>query len=306
MEAIKMTVGLSQYLAQHPNLCGHVHSVFDGAFNIIDENNQLIGVLCQKKELSPYSMMVNKESFHQFGIDQGQEILIADDDIHFKKRKFKVHFHEAGHIDLAIDVLPQRRSQDLDAKLDQLRSLIIKYGSEAGIAPLIKFIIFEPQIAYKSGEMILNDYSDFIQDRLLELLNAIKSEMDEHALQAMMKIIGFGPGLTPSADDFLSGILTVLYVTGYLDEALQNRIFKLIQHKTTKISEDMIYHTLTGRVAESYKRFIEKLFDETKEHIKKEILDVIQVGSTSGTDYLFGVYCMASLISVKEANNGQI
>jgi len=194
----------------------------------------------------------------------------------------------------------------LNLKLNLLKSLILEHGSQAGIAPLIDHLSFENEPSYDSEGRTLNEYSDFIQERLLGLLEDLNQGIGQEAFKSLEKIIGFGPGLTPSADDFISGILSVLMVNGQLDDGLKAYILKLINNKTTRISEEMLHHTLNGEVSESYKYFIEALFDDKNKDISNESKDVIQIGSTSGTDYLFGVYCMASLITIKEASNDQI
>lgn len=306
MEAIRVTASLMDYLDQHKALTGHIHSVFDGAFNIIDSDDQLIGVLSNKKELSPFGLQVNKDSFHQLGLEQGQSIAVESGHINFDKRKFKVNLQRAQVVDLRLEIVHKKTYEGLNDKLDQLKELILELGSKSGIAPLIETIDFEPQVHYVSKHSHLNDYSEFIMGRLLEFLNALKTGIDEQTENAILKIVGFGPGLTPSADDFLSGVLSVLHVCGLLEDKTSRAIFQLIKDKTTKISEAMIQNTLYGLVSESYKAFIQALFDESHKEIKEETMHVMQVGSTSGTDYLFGVYCMASLISIKEANYDQI
>ena len=51
MEVIRITEELLSYLDKHDKITGNIHSVFEGAFNILDENNRLIGVLSSKKDL---------------------------------------------------------------------------------------------------------------------------------------------------------------------------------------------------------------------------------------------------------------
>jgi hypothetical protein len=304
MEAVKISTSLYKYLEQQGDLTGKIHSCFDNAFNIIDQNDVLIGVLSHNKELSPFSLKVNKESLNQLGIQQGQEIQIKDKAIYFRGRKLKIALSEYDLVDLRLD--KHTRCLIDNDKLNLLKSIISTQGSNAGIAPLINLLSIDSGIEYSQSDYILNDYCEFIQERLLELLKGLDTGVSDDSYHLMLKIIGFGPGLTPSADDFLSGVLSVIHVCDLDSYHLRTMIKELIKNKTTKISEDMIHHTLDGLVSESYQRFIEVLFDETKKDITKEAMDVIRIGSTSGTDYLFGVYCMTSLISVKEAKNDQI
>jgi hypothetical protein len=306
MKAIKISVSLFEYLTQHETLLGRIHSVFDGAFNVIDDNNRLIGILSARKELGPLSMQVNKDTFHMLGLEQGQLIKFEDDCLHFDKNKYKIIYKDCPVESLSLKPMPIQVGANLRLKLNLLKDLILEFGSQSGIAPLIDHVSFDHKLSYYPEGKELNEYSDFIQERLIGLLEDLNQGISIDAFKSLEKIIGFGPGLTPSADDFISGILSVLIVNGQLEDVLKAHILELINNKTTRISEEMLHHTLNGEVSESYKYFIEALFDDKNKDISNESKDVIHIGSTSGTDYLFGVYCMASLITIKEASNDQI
>ncbi|MCG8549598.1 MAG: DUF2877 domain-containing protein, partial [Desulfobacterales bacterium] len=106
---------------------------------------------------------------------------------------------------------------------------------------------------------------------------------------------------SPSSDDFLSGMIIVMHCMKLLEAEDIHKIYEICVGKTTTISEEMIHYTTLGYVSNNSKILIESLFDDDEEMIENEIINVMQIGSTSGTDFLFGVYCMASLILEREA-----
>jgi hypothetical protein len=300
MEAIKITERLLTYLDQNNGLKGQIHSVFDGAFNVVDENNLLIGVLSKLKDLAPFSIQVNVENFNHKKIEQGQEVYFKNHQMVFTNRKLKLQMKQPDVIPLNLNILNDTRGCS-EEKLDTMKAYILKYGSKSGIAELVEYIDFEGDMIVLNGKPMLNEYSIFIKERLLEILNLLKQREMESFINYVVKIVGFGPGLTPSADDFLSGIIAVLYIKKMLSPDQLSQIHAVCKCKTTKISEDMIYNTTEGYVSYNSKKLLEAMFDTLNMAIEQEILNVIQIGSTSGTDFLFGVFCMTSLIRKKEA-----
>lgn len=301
MEAVRITDRLLDYINSHKGKIGQIHSVFDGAFNIIDTEGQLIGILSAGKDLSPFSMIVNCQSFNHKSIVQGHLCEFNDGAIHFQNSKLKINISNPEAVNLSLNTIQNNRHTIKTAKLNDLKDCITRKGSLAGIAELIKYIEIKEVASYinlKSAE--INEYSDFIKERLLELINNILNENLELFKSAVQKTVGFGPGLTPSTDDFLTGIIIMMnsfdqtVFGGMLDG-----INTLCAGKTTKISEEMIRHATMGYVPESYKYFIEVLFDNNKDDIAEAVNKVMQIGSSSGTDFLFGVYCMAMINSEK-------
>ena len=182
-----------------------------------------------------------------------------------------------------------------------MKKLIIDCGSDAGISGLIRYIDFGKSITCREEDDGLNDYSIFIRERLIELLQSTMTFEMNIFLSHVKKIVGFGPGLTPSSDDFLSGMIIVMHCMKLLGAQDIHKIYEICVGKTTTISEEMIHYTTLGYVSNNSKILIESLFDDDEEMIENEIINVMQIGSTSGTDFLFGVYCMASLILEREA-----
>ncbi|MBI9012104.1 MAG: DUF2877 domain-containing protein [Clostridiales bacterium] len=301
MEALRITDRLRDYIKGHKGEIGQIHSVFDGAFNIIDSKGRLIGILSTDKDLSPLSMIVNCQSFNHKSIVQGHLCEFTEDAIHFQNSKLKINTSNPKVISLSLSDIQNKRHDISESKLNHLKNIIISDGSLAGISELIKYIEIKDVASYmdlKSAE--INEYSDFIKDRLLDLINTILNENIELFKSAIQKTVGFGPGLTPSTDDFLTGIITIMNSLNPTEiEDLLNDINILCAGKTTKISEEMIRHATLGYVPESYKYFIEILFDNNKDDITEAVHKVIQIGSSSGTDFLFGVYCMAMINTEK-------
>jgi hypothetical protein len=310
MEAVRITNRLLDYIHSHKGQIGHIHSVFEGAFNIIDTKGRIIGILSSEKDLSPLSMIVNCQSFSHKSIEQGHLCEFTDSGIHFQNSKLKINTSNPEVVNLSLASLQNNPQTISLRKLSDLKEFIIRSGSLAGIAELIKYIEIKETARYINlNSTDINEYSDFIKERVLELINNLIDENMELFKSMIPKTVGFGPGLTPSTDDFLTGIIVVMNVDNSMNlDGLLEDINSLCAGKTTKISEEMICHATCGYVAESYKDFIEVLLDKNKDDIAETVNKVIQIGSSSGTDFLFGVYCMAmiNLEKLRRHKNDQI
>jgi len=157
-------------------------------------------------------------------------------------------------------------------------------------------------------EKQLNDYGEFIIDRLDAFLKSIQSCAIKSAGENVKKIVGFGPGLTPSVDDFLAGLMSGLYYLSYYYKLNHNQVDKMNQMlalstigKTTVISEQMIQNAANGQVSNHYRNLLLALhfrIDLKVEAIVKANLDY---GETSGTDFMLGVYMINKMLMSKGA-----
>lgn len=113
---------------------------------------------------------------------------------------------------------------------------------------------------------------------------------------AVGELVGLGPGLTPSSDDMLSGLvlLCVLYARSrgsllgagrLISEATAERA----QGRTTALSEECLRQAALGRGNEPVMRLCEALLTSKPKIVERETMRVLTIGETSGTDIALGV-----------------
>lgn len=116
------------------------------------------------------------------------------------------------------------------------------------------------------------------------------------------KFVGLGLGLTPSGDDFLTGLLATWQYFRYplAEEALANHKDEWITQlkgKTTDVSYFMLNYCLEGQVNEALLSLLEHLDSDPSPYLQQ----VLAIGSTSGTDMLTGVsFAYQQLLRNKE------
>ena len=118
---------------------------------------------------------------------------------------------------------------------------------------------------------------------------------------ALAPLLGAGPGLTPSGDDAIVGLLAVVHgaragapVAGVVDLACA--VVPSLLHRTTPISAHYLRLALDGHVGEHLTALVDECLrgaeidDALVEHVRR-------TGATSGRDALVGVHAGLSLIA---------
>jgi hypothetical protein len=108
-------------------------------------------------------------------------------------------------------------------------------------------------------------------------------------------LIGAGPGLTPSGDDVLVGLLAALSRSGGAPwaAALQSRLRAVIDrniHRTTDVSAHYLRLATHGHFGEPLTTLVDAVVVGAPRHrIQSRLHAVLSVGATSGADALVGV-----------------
>jgi len=129
---------------------------------------------------------------------------------------------------------------------------------------------------------------------VLDDLRVTLLENDRTGLEEVLaKIIGFGPGLTPSGDDVILGISLVRTVFGRArrgasdmwEAGVRNNL-----HKTSDLSAFFIKQALEGSAYEAVEHALFCMLTEEPCELKDAINRLLSVGAMSGCDIGLGMY----------------
>jgi hypothetical protein len=107
-------------------------------------------------------------------------------------------------------------------------------------------------------------------------------------------MLGLGPGLTPSGDDFLVGLFAVLNIPGSPCQGWLGTgtdVLAGAERATNAISLAALTQAARGRVRESIAGLIEHLMHGAPERLATPLRRVLSIGSTSGADIVAGIRC---------------
>lgn len=301
MNAILMDHELKKYFDQNKKFNLTVHSVFKEAINLIDEQGELVTVLAHNKDIGPMGLIISSNSKNFSKIIPNEAVEKKASTLYFKSSKVMLNYSNAKVWNREIHPVKKDVPQNnIEQKTQLLRQLLLERGEENGLLPLISVLDAQFNIQGIENRLNLsnNTYCDFIQDVFLEIVRLLSLGKWESVVDLLPKFIGFGPGLTPSTDDFLSGVLLSqralsLYRGNSMHdiESLSQKVYEFACGRTTKVSESMLKHISHGRASESHMQLVESIYSDGDEAIEPHVLRVIMNGATSGSDFILGVYC---------------
>lgn len=248
-------------------------------------NGKLITILDGRKKILPMSIVLDG-GIKGKGYSVGGEITISrNEDADF------VLSGRTKSCDLIMPVSGMIRSQ-LEM-YDEIRTVLYDHAKDSrGMLPVLGFMGKIDQMTTEAG--ITASMIQTVAGRVSCLLSELESTKEITA----RNIVGYGVGLTPSADDFLIGVSAVLDFNGEHErkKLLSEYIGKHID-TTTEVSGWMLRYGISSKYPQIV---IDSLINAGKEKLR--VSDFLEHGSTSGIDLLCGLLCGLEII-IRERNN---
>jgi uncharacterized protein DUF2877 len=124
---------------------------------------------------------------------------------------------------------------------------------------------------------------------LSDLVVALEAGDRTQAAEVAARLVGLGPGLTPSGDDVLVGIEAALRAlarpsAGFLALAMDD-----VEWRTTAVAATLLRHAAAGEFAERLHSLLAALLGSDDDAIPAAIDRAVAWGATSGSDCLLGV-----------------
>jgi hypothetical protein len=132
-------------------------------------------------------------------------------------------------------------------------------------------------------------WADRAKTQLQALCRALPAGDRTVVAEAVRNLVGLGPGLTPSGDDFLAGALAALQAMSHAQpgaaiaaELLAGAVAQSLD-RTTPVSRQFLRWALHGRYGESVLELLVRPGADTLQRL-------LHVGATSGADTLLGIW----------------
>ncbi len=264
---------------------GKILSAFPKAINILNTNGLVISLVSRIGSMSSMSILVPSLFYNKEWPGDPEKL-----------RGRKV-FYSRGTIaaaDLFVNLngaIPWSGAVTADLKgfsinnIEAFKEVLVKRGKPGGLLGLLK----------ENEENIFTGRCT----RILEHLIIRKTEEDSFLLQGLGALIGLGPGLTPSGDDFLTGIILgeeILSRTNSKYGAMHSlhidkeEVAEALQ-KTNPPGRTLLWQALKGHFpAYLLKLAVGVTYTNKRERIENIALEAVRHGETSGTDSAVGFY----------------
>lgn len=303
---------------EEEHFSGVIHSVFHNAFNILTSKDEFITIININKSMSANTIRISDDiSFIDCGINQGMKTNFHKTFIDIEEANIHIDISNASKWDKnPIHSYTKDKTENVFSKLDIMRAFTIDSEKTQGILALLTTLNegYSSLGLLKKNGIHLDKSVNFMKDRFLDFIDTYIDGDIELIDEKVKKIVGYGAGLTPSMDDFLSGLMiSRIYLYDYLNLDMDNALdfnkamIRKIANKTTRISEEMLKFAALGEANEDVRDLMLSLIS----HIENEIYIInlkklASLGETSGIDLIAGIYigsCILLKSTLKEVVN---
>ncbi|HEU5198465.1 MAG TPA: DUF2877 domain-containing protein [Ktedonobacterales bacterium] len=294
-----------------PTTRGSIHSVFPRAANLL-LGGRLLTLHARETPCAPNGLVLALRANQKplAGLQPGMVCLVERGVITIPAANLRLDPQQSQpwnpRPQLASGVCPPKRVQE---NLGLLETYLSAHASTDGLAGLA---CLQPEASpekARASSRLLTTARLATQN----LLDGIAQQRMSLARQGVSALIGLGPGLTPSGDDVLTGLIAATLVLG---EALEQPVMfyqrlsaealALAYSRTNKISSTWIEYAGRGEVAEHLGRLFEALTQHDRSLIEQAAQEVLSSGATSGGDLLAGIILGGRCLIAQATQEGSV
>lgn len=297
------------------------HSVFEHAIYMHDGEEGFIRIIKDKDFIGPSSIVISgmeNISFKSLDIEANTQVELVNDKITSKEGSFSLHLSNASIWQQP--ALPEDTKiisvEEVNLNLRILKDIIYTAPSKEGLVPLLESVERLGPL-----EVFVKKQKPSTSEKARPYIDALMWGIFSGDIQSVKKstepILGLGPGLTPSCDDFLAGLLLSLNIAGgsiFRNEPNTIKFFTLVsesiaelaKEKTTIYSQSFISEASAGEGPKSAVDLIHLIISNSPEKVSEISKELISFGSTSGADIAIGIYYgirfLTSRIELRDLN----
>lgn len=193
--------------------------------------------------------------------------------------------------DKRIDLSHATRWQPDALYLSPQRRQEIDWQSLAQIT--LASVMHSSSLFYFQGDnAFYQEMSRLLQLHRAKLILALREENNCAIENEITALLGLGIGLTPTGDDYLSGLSAVLFINGHPANKYRSLFISVLaraRNQTTLLSAITLREAIEQRFRESIHNFIYHALNGEQQIIQQFINEIKKIGSSSGCDMLCGM-----------------
>lgn len=269
-------------LLHQPQFTGKVEQVFNKAINI-SIGHVLYTLLSAQLDNAPNSCRLINTNFSLLTLKAGEPIVFSNNEMAVGEN-YLISFSlckEWQQPNIVFNDKKIRNSNYLLYIAKQVKTLDLILSEN-------KNSLFN----YQGENIFYRSMSEQLIQLRLELIELLKSKKQQPLAKVIRQFIGLGIGLTPSGDDYLVGLMAGGLRKGHIIFAAYDEFHQAItqgKNQTTPISAITLEKALNQEYRENMQQLIQALVDAEETHIYSQFLEILNIGSSSGSDMLFGL-----------------
>ncbi|MEH7505421.1 DUF2877 domain-containing protein [Neobacillus drentensis] len=263
-------------------LTGIVHSTFKRTINIhCNENGELFTIASSQIDNGPNTLVINSASLEESNIDVNDVVYVKSKMLYIAN-KLAISTNQS---EKWTGILPEypANTENISRNLKRMIEYIDFHGKAGGM---------KKKVAAPSLFEI--EMSRMLEERSNLLLNELLNNRMTSALHHAVSLIGLGPGLTPSGDDYLVGLFTIINLRNspfYSHQSFCGEVLQKAKTLTNEISYMALKKASIGQVRESIIHLVHSILNGVEDDLYLSLNKVLNIGSSSGTDIALGLVC---------------
>lgn len=275
---------------------GHVTAVFDRSF-YIDIGGASACIIGRNAISAPLNLVTNAAetvNWPASGLRAASSVLFCNDSF-VVANIFRFQMTEAQ------TWTPPKPVEDgnpatLRSGLASIRSIAIRRAPAEGLGRLIcqSEARTAPDALLKQADPAINLLRTELSASLKAPRQASVAQFDgAHAL------LGLGPGLTPSGDDFVGGIMIALHIAGHseISDQLWRSVSEVVVERTHPIARAHLEGASKGMGSAAVHHVLNAVLEGRNGDLAEHINSIDQLGHTSGWDIIAGAICVFDILS---------
>lgn len=265
---------------------GRIHSVYRAAINVALPGGDLLVIADPALGGLPGGVLVDLgRDRRALGIEPGQLVLAGERSLDLPAAHLRIGLDEAVRWTPRMPVAgpgaaPRWRERTTDVReLARVRTAGASAAGAVGLGGLLEAVP-------RRGLPIHAARTGAVFDQLAA---AISSGTSDAAGQIARRIVGLGPGLTPSGDDALIGLAAALWATDHPARGFLAHVVEDVAVRTTAVSAALLRHAADGEFSQRLQTLLGALLGDDESAVDAALEWAIEWGATSGTDCLVGV-----------------
>lgn len=261
---------------------GQIEQVFHQAVNFVVDN-QLYTLLGSSLDNAPNSCRLGNQNFAALRINPGDPVQVSENTIEIGKDYVlslalcqtwsspQQDFARGKLTDPAYRLFLLNQLNRLDSMLTGRSTSLFNYQGDNPF-----YIAAATQLSQLR----------------LSLIGLLADQQSAGLVEVIRQFIGLGIGLTPSGDDYLVGLMALLLLKNHPANTFYPDFYQgimLNKANTTLLSAVTLEKALHREYRENLHQLIYSLVDAAETNIYPQMLAILNIGSSSGRDLLFGL-----------------
>lgn len=259
---------------------GYIHSMFNKVVNIYNTfDGEIYTLACKLMDNAPNTIILEINKFTSFSLEMDDKIFFKNNLLYIED-KVTISIENIAAWTCSLPPYPFD-TNILKDNLIYTKKHIENYNEYKGI-----HVIEENNLFIKQANIMLNERIKILKDKLFE--------GEPNIVKYASNLVGLGIGLTPSGDDFLVGLFTVINMKHNILYEYRQKCVE-IANRAKDLTNDISYITLEkaskGEVRQTLVKFLEDITKGREEELQISLEDLLNIGSSSGTDIARGIVC---------------